>query len=173
MRPFKTLLAVVASILLLGVTSALPASEDSNVALVSNIEAERVIQHNGPLRSLKTTKTNEGLQDEERLDLSFLKKLPGVSSLRKAAAAHQAAVKAKADQKAAELANLNKMFNFLGTSDDQLFKKFEMWFNSKITPAESAKNLMAFGGRAEKEADRIAKLYIRWKSIKEQGMRNF
>ncbi|EGZ22457.1 hypothetical protein PHYSODRAFT_299735 [Phytophthora sojae] len=90
----------------------------------------------GLSRGLKTTKT-DNQQDEERLNFSFVKKLPVVSQLRAAAAARKTAAQAKQ-------AELSALFKITDPRDHITFQKFQMWRKYKYSPQQAGEMMATF-----------------------------
>ncbi|EEY54773.1 uncharacterized protein PITG_08322 [Phytophthora infestans T30-4] len=122
------------------------------------------------LRSLTdSTESNEKQVEEARsINLSFLKNakknIPGLKALKAAAAARSAATQAKK----AEKIKMTNLFKISGTSDRELFLKFNEWRAMKKTGVDAVEGVfkaMGKAGMTEKQAIAIGNRYDRWLSV--------
>ncbi|KAE8961937.1 hypothetical protein PR002_g29747 [Phytophthora rubi] len=128
MRSSNILLIAIA-VLVLGLSSAHPASSNLEPAPVSKVESPEVVDSpTGAARALKTTKSDdhgEG-KEEERVNFSFLKKVPGVSQLRASMAARKAAAQAKREK-------FVQMFKITDPREQTLYIQFfPSWKRSEL-----------------------------------------
>jgi hypothetical protein len=165
----SNILLLAAAAILLGFTSALSTAKDSKAATISSGRSTSAEAIAGG-RSLRVVATADEEDEERALNLNFLKnlqkKIPGVNSLKAAAAARAASAKAKKAEAAAKKLKVQELFTITaGTRDDQLFKKFAEWRRMKVSPGEAAEHIAKTMKISLEKASSYANRYQEWRMI--------